>query len=55
MSGNRETLKERFQDSYSAHVDRMRDVLKRFGLPLIEINTVDDPLDQLLRALGGYR
>lgn len=53
VSGTRQELQARFEESYLNHVKHMRDALQRFGLPLIEINTVDDPLQQLLRALGA--
>lgn len=53
VSGTHKDLQNRFRESYSEHVQKMLDVLQRFGLPLITINTVDDPLQQLLRALGA--
>ena len=52
VTGEQEELQKRFEQSYRNHVEHMRDALKRFGLPLIEIDTVDDPLNQLLKALG---
>lgn len=52
VSGKYEELQKRFEESYLHHVEHMREALQRFGLPLIEIDTVDDPLQQLLRALG---
>lgn len=55
VSGTREELQAQFRDSFSQHVTHMRDVLRRYGLPLIEVDTENDPLDQLLRALGGPR
>ncbi|NWK57036.1 DUF58 domain-containing protein [Verrucomicrobiaceae bacterium N1E253] len=53
VSGKREELQQRFEESYLNHVKQMREALQRFGLPLIEIDTVDEPLQQLLRALGS--
>ncbi|EGG28936.1 hypothetical protein IMCC3088_2396 [Aequoribacter fuscus] len=53
VSGTHQQLQSRFEDSYLNHVKHMSDALERFGLPLIEINTVDDPLRQLLIALGS--
>lgn len=53
VSGTQQELQARFEESYLNHVKHMRDALQRFGLPLIEVNTVDDPLQQLLRALGA--
>lgn len=53
VTGTREELQARFEESYRNHVEHMREALQRFGLPLIEVNTVDDPLQQLLRALGA--
>jgi uncharacterized protein (DUF58 family) len=53
VSGTRQELQARFEQSYLNHVKHMREALQRFGLPLIEVNTVDDPLQQLLRALGA--
>jgi len=53
VSGTQQELQARFEESYLNHVKRMREALQRFGLPLIEVNTVDDPLQQLLRALGA--
>jgi uncharacterized protein (DUF58 family) len=55
VSGNRERLDQRFRESYNDHVGRMHSVLHRFGLPLVAINTVEDPLTQLLKALGARR
>ena len=55
VSGTRQELQERFEESYLNHVEHMREALQRFGLPLIEVNTVDDPLQQLLRALGAQK
>jgi uncharacterized protein (DUF58 family) len=55
VRGTQDKLREGFRESAVAQVQRMRDDLKRHGLPLLEVNTVDDPLDQLLRALGGRR
>ena len=52
VSGTRQQLQARFEESYLNHVQHMRETLQRFGLPLIEIDTVSDPLHQLLRALG---
>ena len=53
VSGTQEELQKRFEESYLNHVKHMREALQRFGLPLIEIDTVNDPLQQLLRALGA--
>ena len=53
VSGTREELQTRFEESYLNHVEHMREALQRFGLPLIEVDTVGDPLQQLLRALGA--
>jgi uncharacterized protein (DUF58 family) len=50
--GTRAELKNRFRQSYGEHMTRMQRILRRYGLPLIEVDTVDDPLQQLLRALG---
>ena len=52
VTGTQADLQQRFRDSYGEHMLRMRRVLRRYGLPLIEIDTVEDPLQQLLRALG---
>lgn len=53
VTGSRETLQQRFEESYLKHLRHMREALQRFDLPLIEMNTVDDPLQQLLRAMGA--
>ncbi len=53
VSGTQEVLQQRFEQSYLDHLGHMREALQRFGLPLIEINTVDDPARQLLKALGA--
>lgn len=53
VSGSQEQLQASFENSYLAHVRHMREALQRFGLPLIEIDTLDDPLRQLIKALGG--
>jgi uncharacterized protein (DUF58 family) len=55
VSGNRNRLDERFRESYNEHRLHLQKALQRFGLPLIPINTVDDPLQQLLQALGAPR
>lgn len=52
VSGTHQELQARFEESYLNHVQHMREALQRFGLPLIEIDTVGDPLKQLQRALG---
>ncbi|MEP4484794.1 MAG: DUF58 domain-containing protein [Halioglobus sp.] len=53
VSGTHQELQARFEESYLNHVKHMREALQRFGLPLIEVDTVDDPVQQLLRALGA--
>jgi uncharacterized protein (DUF58 family) len=53
VPGTRQELQARFEQSYLNHVQHMREALQRFGLPLIEVDTVNDPLQQLLRALGA--
>lgn len=53
VRGSEEKLREGFRKGAAAQLRRMRDDLKRHGLPLLEIDTIDDPLDQLLRSLGG--
>lgn len=53
VSGTRQELQTRFEESYLKHVEHMREALRRFGLPLIEVDTVGDPLQQLQRALGA--
>ena len=53
VSGTRQELQERFEESYLKHVQHMREALQRFGLPLIEIDTVGDSLKQLQRAMGA--
>jgi uncharacterized protein (DUF58 family) len=55
VRGSQARLRDSFREQAAAQVQRMREDLMRLGLPLLEINTVDDPLDQLLRALGGTR
>lgn len=55
VSGNRDKLDERFRESYGEHISRLHAVLRRFALPLIDIDTVEDPVRQLLRALGAER
>jgi uncharacterized protein (DUF58 family) len=53
VSGTHKEMQDRFEESYLNHVKHMRATLQRFGLPLIEIDTIADPLQQLLRALGA--
>jgi uncharacterized protein (DUF58 family) len=53
VSGTQQQLQARFEQSFLNHVEHMRKALQRFGLPLIEVDTVSDPLQQLLKALGG--
>jgi len=55
VSGNPALLDERFLASYTEHVEHMRSVLRRYGLPLININCSEDPLNQLRTALGAHR
>ncbi|MEP4076317.1 DUF58 domain-containing protein [Haloferula sp.] len=52
VAGTREELQKRFEERHLQHVQHMREAFQRFGLPLIEIDTVGDPLKQLQRALG---
>jgi uncharacterized protein (DUF58 family) len=53
VAGNRERLAERFGDSYRADMGRMRDELRRLQVPVINVDTVRDPVEQVLEALGG--
>ncbi|MGB0257286.1 MAG: DUF58 domain-containing protein [Coraliomargarita sp.] len=53
VSGTQQELQASFEQSYLNHVRHMRETLQRYGLPLIEIDTIDEPLQQLLRALGA--
>ncbi|EED32521.1 MoxR protein [gamma proteobacterium NOR5-3] len=53
VSGNRARLDERFRASYNEHVGHMHNVLRRYGLPLITIDCAQDPVTQLLKALGA--
>jgi uncharacterized protein (DUF58 family) len=55
VSGTHGELQERFTASHVAHVEGMLRALQRFGLPLITVDTEEDPLRQLLRALGGLQ
>lgn len=55
VSGNRARLDERFRASYNEHVGHMHKVLRRYGLPLITIDCAQDPVNQLLKALGSGR
>ncbi|WOJ93640.1 DUF58 domain-containing protein [Congregibacter variabilis] len=55
VSGNRARLDERFRASYNEHVEHMHKVLRRYGLPLITIDCAQDPVTQLLKALGSGR
>lgn len=48
-------LRARFTEAQLDHVGRMLAALKRFDLPLIEINAGDEALPQLLRAIGDAR
>lgn len=43
----------RYQGLYAQDMGRMRQVLKRYGVPVVPVNTTDEPVRQLLRALGG--
>ncbi|MFT4768492.1 MAG: hypothetical protein ACI8RN_001629 [Glaciecola sp.] len=53
VSGNRARLDERFRASYNEHVEHMHKVLRRYGLPRIAVNAAEDPVNQLLKALGS--
>jgi len=53
VSGSHARLDERFRESYNEHVGHMHKVLRRYGLPLIAIDSAKDPVDQLLKALGA--
>ncbi|WOJ96303.1 DUF58 domain-containing protein [Congregibacter brevis] len=55
VSGNRARLDESFRESFNEHVAHMQDVLRRYGLPLINIDCAEDPMNQLLKALGSGR
>jgi uncharacterized protein (DUF58 family) len=51
--GNRNRLRERYREQYREEQGQMRDTLRRYGVAVIPVNTVEPPLQQLLRALGG--
>lgn len=53
VAGNRNRLRERYREQYRQEQGLMRDALRRYGVAVIPINTIDPPLRQLLRALGG--
>jgi uncharacterized protein (DUF58 family) len=53
VSGNRNGLVKRFRESFDEHQGEMLRMLKRYGVPIIPVDTVQDPLKQIIHALGG--
>ena len=53
ISGKRDDLQRRFQQQYAQNLGLMRDELKKYGIPFIDINTIDGVQQQLVKALGG--
>ncbi|MFK7829500.1 MAG: DUF58 domain-containing protein [Congregibacter sp.] len=52
VRGRKSGLHAAFSDSHVEHVARISSVLDKLGMPLITVNTAEDPLRQLLKALG---
>ncbi len=55
LTSGDKSLRRRFSTAHREHIDRMLAALRRFDLPLIQLDTASDPLPQLLRALGNPR
>ncbi len=55
LTSGDKSLRQRFSTAHREHIDRMLAALRRFDLPLIQLDTASDPLPQLLRALGNPR
>lgn len=53
IKGKRKDLRERFQQSYEQNLGMIRYELKKYAIPVIDINTIDSVRKQLVKALGG--
>ena len=53
VTGNRNRMRERFRTQYREDLGRMRDMLQRYGVAVIPVDTVQPPLRQLLYAIGA--
>jgi uncharacterized protein (DUF58 family) len=53
ISGKSRQLQERFRDAYREDMGRMGQVLQRYGVAVIPVDTVKPPVQQLLHALGA--
>lgn len=55
VDGSNSALRRDFSQTQSTAPNLMRNALKREQLSLLNIDTASDPLEQLLKALGGVR
>ncbi|ARN75763.1 DUF58 domain-containing protein [Oceanicoccus sagamiensis] len=55
VTGNPAKLRENFQQQYDNNLGLIRTELKKYGVPLIPIDTIRPVQEQLIKALGGIR
>jgi uncharacterized protein (DUF58 family) len=55
ISGNKDNLRERYQQQYDNNLGLIRTEFKKYKVPLIPIDTVTPVQRQLITALGGDR
>lgn len=53
ITGDRKDLREKFHQTYEQNLGVIRNELNKYGIPVIDINTIDPVHQQLITALGG--
>jgi len=53
VRANGRDTRNKYRELYVQDMGLMGAVLSRYGVPVITMNTVDPPLQQVIRALGG--
>ena len=53
VSARGSATRNRYRELFAQDMGLMGAVLSRYGVPVITMNTVDPPLQQVIRALGG--
>lgn len=52
LSSQNPTMQQRFREDLQRQLDQYRDFTNKYRIPLLSINTLEDPVQQLRRALG---
>lgn len=55
ITGKKNELREKFQKQYDSDLGMMIKELKKYGIPVMMINTIQPVPEQLIKALGGRR